>query len=59
MCRLAEDAPDWSFGWLRDPILQHDTRLAMMANAACGRLRVQGLEKTGPATQVLDIEAEA
>jgi hypothetical protein len=56
MCSLTADAPDWSFGWLHTPILQRDTRLVMMANAASGRLRILGLEKTGPATQVLDIE---
>jgi hypothetical protein len=55
MCSLTADAPDWSFGWLRTPILLRDTRLVMMANAASGRLRIQGLEKTGPATQVLDV----
>jgi hypothetical protein len=55
MCSLTANAPDWSFGWLHTPILQRDTRLVMMANAATGHLRVQGLEKTGPATQVLEI----
>ena len=57
MCALSRAAPDWSLGWLKPPILQADTRLAVMANPASGRLVVQGLESTGPTTPVLAIGA--
>ena len=39
----------------RPAILQPDTRLAVMANPLNGRLLVQGWEKTGPATALLDM----
>ncbi len=55
MTRLTADLPDWSFEWLTPPILQPDTRLAVMANPLTGRLLVQGWEKTGPATGILDM----
>lgn len=45
----------WSLDWLRPPILQPDTRLAMMANPRSGRLLLQGWEKDGPATGLLDL----
>jgi hypothetical protein len=54
MAKLLADCPDWSFGWLKDPVLQKDTRVAVMANPRSGRLLVQGLEKTGPVTRILD-----
>jgi hypothetical protein len=41
-------------GWLQPPVLNPDTRLAVVANAASGRLLVQGLEADGPATRILD-----
>ncbi len=56
--RIARDA-DWSLDWLRSPILQHDTRLAMMANPRSGRLLAQGWEKSGPATAILDMHCVA
>ena len=52
---MARGGPDWSPDWPRPPVLQPDTRLAMRANPRTGRLMVQGWEKTGPATAVLDI----
>ena len=55
MAGLIAGGQDWSLDWLRPPILQPDTRLAVMANAASGRLLVQGWEKTGAATAVLDM----
>jgi hypothetical protein len=62
MAQLAARAPDgsldWSLDWVRPPILQRDTRLAMMANPRTGRLLAQGREKTGPATAIIDM-AEA
>lgn len=53
MLALSRQAPDWSLSWLEAPILHGETRLAMMANAASGRMVAQGFEKTGPATDVL------
>jgi hypothetical protein len=55
MTDLIATTHDWSFDWLRAPILQPDTRLAFMANPGTGRTIVQGWEKTGPATAVLDV----
>ena len=52
MCAVS--APVWSMDWLHEPILQPDTRVAVVANPASGRLLVQGWERTGPATSVLD-----
>ena len=47
---------EWSFDWLSPPILNHETRLAVMANALSGSLWVQGFESDGPATEILRIE---
>jgi hypothetical protein len=58
MAGLIGNSPDWSLDWLRSPILQPDTRLAVMANPRSGALLVQGWEKTGPATALLDIRVE-
>jgi hypothetical protein len=55
MVSIVTQKQDWSFDWLEPPILQRDTRLAVMANPKTGRLLVQGLEKTGAVTQNLDI----
>lgn len=55
MATVLDVAPDWSLGWVRDPLLQPDTRLVAMANPRTGRLVVQGWEKTGPATAILDL----
>jgi hypothetical protein len=41
------------FAWLRPPILNPATRIAVIANAACGSLIVQGWEEDGAATAVL------
>ena len=59
--RAAMDAlrtaiPAWSLDWLSPPILQPDTRLAVMANPRSGRLLVQGWEASGAATAALDLE---
>ena len=56
MCELLTTGSDWSFDWLRDPILQPDTRVAVMANPKTGRLLVQGWEATGAATEVLRLD---
>jgi len=45
------------FDWLRPPILNPDTRLAVVADPASGRILVQGHESTGPATAVREIAA--
>mgnify|MGYP001407189699 CR=1 FL=1 len=50
---LTELAFDPDFAWLKPPVLNHVTRLAMVADAAAGRLEAQGYEDARPATQVL------
>lgn len=55
MTTILGTPPDWSLGWMREPVLQPDTRLVAMANPHAGRLVVQGWEKTGPATAILDL----
>lgn len=45
------------FGWLVPPLLNDRTRLAVVANAGCGHLAVQGWERTGPATEVFTLDA--
>ena len=55
MCGLLAGRPDWSLDWMRPPIVQNDTRLALMANPRSGRLAVQGWERTGQATEILVI----
>ena len=59
MTELIATPPDWSLDWLTPPILQPDTRLAVMANPRTGRLAVQGWETTGPATALLDLTEQA
>lgn len=51
---LSGDAP---FVWLRPPILNPTTRLALEAVPAHGHLIAQGWEADGPATAVLDLVA--
>ena len=46
---------DNGFTWLRPPILNDLTRLAIVADAASGRMIAQGFEVDGPATQVLSL----
>ena len=45
------------FSWLQFPVLNSHTRLAMVADAAAGRLVAQGYEADGPATEPLELEA--
>ena len=59
MAKLIEGGVDWSFQWLCPPILQPDTRVAAMACPASGRVIIQGWEKSGPATAVLDLSLAA
>jgi len=49
MDRLRDRVPD-GFSWVSEPILNWKTRLAVVANAASGRLLVRGYEADGPAT---------
>lgn len=55
MCHLLRQKPDWSLDWMKPPIHVKETRLVVMANPASGRLRARGLEKTGPATEILEL----
>jgi hypothetical protein len=43
------------FAWVRPPILNAATRLAVIANAQAGRLTVQGFEGESPATSVFSL----
>lgn len=43
------------FAWVAPPILNDTTRLAVVANASAGTLRVQGWESDGPATRVFSV----
>jgi hypothetical protein len=59
---LEDDEPGESFNWLREPVLNGFTRLAVEASAASGELRVLGLEparrwwaEATPVTAVLDV----
>jgi hypothetical protein len=59
---LEAEAPGKSFAWLREPVLNGFTRLAVETSAASGELRVVGFEparrwwaKAAPATAVLDV----
>jgi hypothetical protein len=45
--------PCTAFDWMIPPIQNKDTRLAMVANPATGRILVQGWEADGAATEVL------
>lgn len=56
MDALRTASPAWSLDWLGPPILQPDTRLAVMANPRSGRILVQGWETAGAATAALDLE---
>lgn len=51
-------AEDRNMAWLKPPVLNDHTRLALVANAASGQLIVQGFEKDGPATQILEVNCE-
>lgn len=52
IARLAPD-PAGGFDWLTPPVLNADTRLAVVAEAASGRLAAQGFEAGRPATAPL------
>ncbi len=46
---------DAEFSWLKSPVLNERTRLAMVADAAKGRVMVRGYENNQAATQTLDL----
>jgi hypothetical protein len=59
---LEDEVPGLPFEWLREPVLNGFTRLAVEASAASGELRVRGFEPTRqwwpqalPATAMLDV----
>lgn len=58
MQHLQRSAGD-DFGWLTPPILNKLTRLAVIANAARGTLKVQGWEGMTPVTDVFDLPVAA
>jgi hypothetical protein len=43
------------FDWLKAPVLNPRTRLAMVADAKAGRLVAQGYEASRPATRRFDM----
>jgi hypothetical protein len=45
----------WDLDWARWPLLNHETKLAMVAEPATGRILVQGFEGETPATRPLDL----
>lgn len=49
--------PYWDFRWLTWPILNSETRVAMMADPSTGRLAAQGFEGGQPATRVLRLSS--
>jgi len=53
------EAPPADLSWLRPPVLNRDTRLALVADAAAGLLTLQGLERPGAATRVLTLRHSA
>ena len=53
----ARVSPD--FSWLRSPVLNRHTRLAMVADAGTAHLVARGYETDGPATQPLELEPAA
>ena len=59
-CRMHRITPEFdpSFKWLEPPILNARTRIAMVADAAEGRLVAQGFEHMAPATRPLDLRLE-
>jgi hypothetical protein len=58
MEEIRDGSPN-DFSWLVPPILNGCTRLAVIANAAAGRLIVQGWERDGPATEIFTLPAHA
>lgn len=45
----------WDFDWVRFPMLNRETKLAMVAEPRSGRLLARGYEGKAPATRILDL----
>jgi hypothetical protein len=52
-------ALDLDFSWVKPPILNERTRLAMVADASSGHVVAQGFEADGPATLPLELKLQA
>jgi hypothetical protein len=52
-------ALDLDFSWVKPPILNERTRLAMVADASSGHVVTQGFEADGPATLPLELKLQA
>lgn len=50
LMEASRDAVEDGFDWVRPPILNPTTRLAVTANASTGSFQVRGYEKDGPVT---------
>jgi hypothetical protein len=57
MMQIMDAGLDGGFDWLGWPIRNERTRLAMVADAAAGRVAAQGFERNGPATAALHLAA--
>lgn len=55
MKSLIENKISWNFDWVSGPIFCNDTRLSAMMNPTTGKLLLQGWEKTGKSTEILEI----
>ena len=51
MTRILNQPPCWEMSWLKEPILNADTRVVAMMNARSGTAVVQGYEGTVAATE--------
>jgi hypothetical protein len=51
MTRILNQSPCWEMSWLKEPILNADTRVVAMMNAHTGTAVVQGYEGTVAATE--------
>ena len=47
-----------NFGWVKDPVLNKDTRLAVELCVATSELRARGYEEDGPATLDFELKLE-
>ena len=57
--RTASNGWDPEFSWVRWPILNSDTRLAMLADPSTGEIMVRGYESGKPATRTLILREPA
>jgi hypothetical protein len=57
LAAIRATSPEWDpeLSWARWPLLNRETRLAMMAEPASGRVVVRGYEAGAPATQLLTL----